>query len=72
MKKKRKGEKENERNERKRKKINEKKREKSKRNIKQEKQKIYVTIQVIVNGAPLSAAIIPSKTSNPFFLIVEM
>ncbi len=31
-----------------------------------------VTIQVIVNGAPLSAAIIPSKTSNPFFLIVEM
>ena len=38
--------------------------------LKKEKEK--VTIQVIVNGAPLSAAIIPSKTSNPFFLIVEM
>ncbi len=36
------------------------------------KAKSIVTIQVIVNGAPLSAAIIPSKTSNPFFLIVEM
>jgi len=34
--------------------------------------KFQVTIQGIVNGALLSAAIIPSKTGNPFFLIVEM
>ncbi len=33
---------------------------------------LFVTIQGIVNGALLSAAIIPSKTGNPFFLIVEM
>ncbi len=40
--------------------------------IEHKKAKLSVTIQGIVNGAPLSAAIIPSKTSNPFFLIVEM
>ncbi len=35
-------------------------------------EKNIVTIQGIVNGALLSAAIIPSKTGNRFFLIVEM
>ena len=31
-----------------------------------------VTIQGIVNGAPLSAARILSKIGNPFFLLVEI
>ncbi|KKG06671.1 hypothetical protein, partial [Methanosarcina mazei] len=31
-----------------------------------------VTAQSIVNGAPMSAARIPSKTGKPFFFPVEM
>ncbi|MGB9938207.1 hypothetical protein, partial [Methanosarcina sp.] len=33
---------------------------------------LFVTIQGIVSGAPLSAARIPSITGKLFFLIVEM
>ncbi|WP_048036576.1 hypothetical protein, partial [Methanosarcina mazei] len=32
----------------------------------------HVTAQSIVNGAPMSAARIPSKTGKPFFFPVEM
>ena len=40
--------------------------------LKSEIEKLNVTIQVIFIGAPLSAAIIPSKMFNPFFRIVEI